>query len=297
MATTHSAAFRSDVLPRDVVEGRIQSPAFDLQMHLTRWPNAGEGVFQPSMAFIEMQLSPPKVAGTYVAGARPSAYADLADVTYVPAGRPLYCILSPGIQRCISCMFNLDALAERAALEWDWPDFDLENALSIRNDYVRLGMRRLAEEVLSPGFASAIQIENALMFVSLELRRHLVGDPRHAPSTGKLDARQLGLLRSMLIDAQGEPPTVGELAAACGMGGRQLAASYRRTTGVTLRSFIATTSLERAKMLLLDRTALIKQVAFNCGFQSSAAFAAAFRKSTGLTPVNYRKAMAAPRLS
>jgi AraC family transcriptional regulator len=297
MTATHTAAFQSAIIPNDVLEGRIHAPSFDVQLHLTRWPGAGEGVFKPSMQFIEMQLSPPKVSGTYVRGAPASAYADLSEVTFVPQGQPLYCRITPGLQRCISCMFDIGALSQRSAMEWNWPEFDPADALTIRNEYVRLGMRRVAEEVLAPGFAASAQIECLLLFVALELRRHLGNSAEPALSAGRLTTRQLALLRSMVVDGPGEIPSIGVLAAACGMGGRQLAASYRKTTGVTLRSFLASASLDRAKNMLLDRSTLIKQVAFDSGFQSSAAFTAAFRKSTGRTPVEYRAAMAAPRLS
>jgi AraC family transcriptional regulator len=100
----------------------------------------------------------------------------------------------------------------------------------------------------------------------------------------------------MVIDTPDSPPTIGELAAACGMGGRRLAFAYRNTTGVTLRSFIAGARLERAKIMLMDRHTLIKQVAYDSGFHSSAAFTAAFRKATGMTPVAFRAQIAATHL-
>jgi AraC family transcriptional regulator len=249
------------------------------------------------MSFVEMILSASmQVKGTYAAAAGRSDYARLGDVVFIPERSPLYCSWAPGAQRCISCMFDVRVLSERAAMEWSWPEFDVQAALDIRNEYVRLGLQRIAEEALSPGFASATQIECSLMFVALELRRHFAGERRIAqPREGKLSARQLQVLRSMVIERPNTSPTISELATECGMNGRQLALAYRRTTGVTLRSFIADARLERAKMLLLGGRTLIKQVAFDSGFQSAAAFIAAFRKSTGMTPIDFRAAMAAQR--
>jgi AraC family transcriptional regulator len=278
------------------VEGRISGTAFDVQLHYTRWPERGEGVFEPSTCFIQMFLSASKqVKGTYLSNARPSDYAELGEVAFIPEGSPLYCTWVAGAQRCISCMFDIGALSERAAVEWSWPSFDLESALDIRNEYVSLGLRRIAEEVLSPGFASETQIECSLMFVALELQRHLGSDQNERPAAGRLTARQLAVLRSMVVDTPDAPPTIAELAEACGMGGRQLALAYRKTTGVTFRSFVANARLERAKLKLLDGRTLIKQIAFDSGFQSSAAFTAAFRKSTGMTPVDFRSQKPVPR--
>jgi AraC family transcriptional regulator len=298
MAGLHDAAFRTDHWPTNVLEGHIATPAFDVQMHFTKWQRQGEAVFEPSMCFIEMFLSASKqVKGTYVPGLRPSDHLELGDISFVPEGVELFCSWVPGVQRSISCMFDIDKLSERAGMEWSWPGFDIAEALNIRNEYIGLGLRRVAEEVLSPGFASAVQIECSLLFVALELRRHLAGKSI-APeaAAGRLTSKQLALLRNMVANTAGAPPTIGELAASCGMGGRQLALAYRMTTGVTLRNFFATARLDRAKTLLLDGRTLIKQVAFDSGFQSSAAFTAAFRKATGKTPVEFRAAMSAPRL-
>jgi len=41
--------------------------------------------------------------------------------------------------------------------------------------------------------------------------------------------------------------------------------------------------------LLADGDLLIKQVAYRSGFRSAAAFGDAFRRATGLTPVQYRQ--------
>jgi len=297
MDTLHDQAFHTDRWPMDVLEGHLHGPLFDVQIHSTRWQGRGEAVFEPSMCFIEMFLSTARqVSGTYLRDAPPNDYALLGNISLIPERAPLYCRWTPGAQRSVSCMFDVARLFERAAVdeaEWRWPSFDLEKALNIQNEYVRVGLRRIAEELLSPGFASAMQIECSLLFVALELQRHFAGgDPPGRSGPGKLSGRHLGILRSMIIDTPGGPPTIGELAAACGMGGRQLALSYRRTTGATLRTFVAETRLERAKRQLLDGRTLIKQIAFDSGFQSSAAFTAAFRKATGKTPVEFRSAKA-----
>ena len=296
MESVHTQAFRSDQHYGNVVEGVLLGAAFDVRLQKTHWDEGGEGVFEPSMCFIEMFLSASKqIRGTFVHGAPSSGHPYLGGVSFVPEHTPLYCSWVPGIQRCISCMFDIRTLSERTAMEWTWPSFDLEDALNIRNEFVSLGLRRIAEELLSPGFASALQVECSLMFVALELRRHFgPSGEAERPTNGRLSSTQLSLLQSMMIDSAA-PPKISELAHACGMGGRQLAHAYRSATGVTLRSFIARSRLDRAKMLLCANHVLIKQIAYDAGFRSAAAFTAAFRKATGVTPVEYRASKAAAR--
>jgi AraC family transcriptional regulator len=288
MESIHTLAFRSDRPFGNVIEGHLEGPAFDVRVQRTKWKERGEGVFEPSMCFIEMFLSASKqIRGSFVSTAPTSEHPHLGNISFIPEHTALYCSWAPGIQRCISCMFDIRTLSERTAMEWTWPSFDLEEALDIRNEYVSLGLRRIAEELLSPGFASERQVECSLMFVALELTRHFRPKVAANLANSRLSPGQLAVLRSMMIDSA-VPPTISEMATACGMGGRRLAHSYRSATGITLRSFIARARLHRAKMLLCDGRILIKQIAYDAGFRSAAAFTAAFRKDTGLTPVEFR---------
>jgi AraC family transcriptional regulator len=290
MESVHNQAFHAGPQPfGNVVEANLTSPVFDVRVQRTHWQHRGEGTFQPSMCFIEMFLTSKQVRGTFLSNAV-SHHRELGNVSFIPERAALSCSWEPGIQRCLSCMFDIRALCERTALQWTWPHFDLEAALNIRNEYVSLGLRRIAEELLSPGFASEQQIECSLMFIAMELRRHFGSDERTPAATrGCLTAGQLTLLNEMMIDSSATP-TIAELAAACSMGGRQLAQAYRRSTGVTLRSFMAKSRLDRAKMQLFDDSILIKQIAYDAGFRSAAAFTAAFHKATGRTPLAFRAA-------
>lgn len=291
-----SQAFESEASYQNIVEAHAAGPAYDVRLHSTRWPEPGSGIFSPAEFFIKMMLTPvPLVKGGYEVNADHL----LRNVVFVPQGAPLQVTWREGIDRSISCFVDMSQLFTAAGIDWSWPDFDLASTFNVGNDYVRAGMRRIAEEVLEPGFASDAQIECTLTFIALEIRRQLArvgpSDMDHTPE--KLTAQQLAQLRAMVIESSGAPPTVAELSAACGMNSRRLAIAHKNTTGMTLRSFIAHARLERAKSLLLDGRFLIKQIAHECGFKNSAAFTAAFHKSTGETPLTFRAATQAGGLS
>ena len=283
-------ALKSTARVENVVEGHVCSATFDIQLHRTRWPEPGTGVFQPPMCFVEMILTRPLVQASYNRLAGSSDYRLLGDVAFVPRDVPLYCNWQDGNQRSVSCLFDIDRLSAGVGGEWHWPSFDLAKTLAIGNDYVRTGLRRVAEEVLSPGFASTSQIEISLMFVAHEIRRLLENAPiRELRDTRKLSDRQLAVMRELVFDTKGSEPSIAEVAAILMMNPRQLALAFRNTTGETLRNFFAHARIERAKHMLVERQAMIKQVAYDSGFSSSAAFGAAFRKATGLTPQEYRE--------
>lgn len=274
----------------DRVEGVSRAATFEVKIHRTNWLEPGEGLFRSPQCFVQMFYN----ASRLVTGVRdPSGNSvpdvNLGAIAFFAKDDPMLMRWQRGTQRSVSCGFDIDEMASRSAICWQWPNFDWASALVIRNDYIAAMLRRVAAETLSPGFASTLQIETLLLNVAFELRRQFgAQSSTKVDAPGELSRAQLDRLRQMAIDTSGDAPTIADLASAIGMGGRQLARRYRATTGQTLRSFLAESRLERAKLLLSDRRLLIKQVAFDCGFRSSAAFAAAFHRSTGRTPQAFR---------
>lgn len=290
MTVLHSDVLQFSSRFADRVEGRCRSTTFDIQIHSTNWLEPGEGLFKSPRSFIQMFSNTSRlVTGAHEPDGRRAEYVDLGHITFIAKDEPLRCRWQRGTQRSVSCMFDIEKITARMAIAWDWPSFDWANALAIRSDYIAATLRRVATETLNPGFASELQIETLLLGAAFELRRQFgEEEPVVAKPARELGRAQLDILRAMAIDTPGDPPSIADLADAVGMGGRQLAARYRAATGQTLRNFLAESRLERAKLLLRDRRLLVKQVAFDCGFRSSAAFAAAFSGSTGMTPQSFR---------
>ena len=48
--------------------------------------------------------------------------------------------------------------------------------------------------------------------------------------------------------------------------------------------------IEKAKKMLENKVILVEQIAALCGFESPSYFIKIFKKETGLTPLEYRKA-------
>src|SRR5690606_4418309 len=100
---------------------------------------------------------------------------------------------------------------------------------------------------------------------------------------------QLQTLRDLIEASRGLGPSLVELSAACGLQPRQLSERFKNSLGITLRQYIAESRINKARALLQDDQLLIKEVAYICGFQNAAAFTAAFRKATALTPQEFRE--------
>jgi AraC family transcriptional regulator len=296
--TLFDTSFRahSNVPPKNHVERHVASTTYHVQIQRAKWTSFGEGEFLPPWSFIQLMLVSTPMECWYDGTGKRGASARLGEISFIPSGKTLNCRWRPHNQRALSCMFDLKRLAERAGADWDWAKMENpEAALDIKNPYIGMALRRIAEELLSPSFASDAQIECSLMFITHELHRQFTKSrSRTSVERGKLSAWQLTVVREKLSADLGEGLSIHDIAEACGCGTRQLSKLYRNTAGETLRARIAQSRLERAKILLLNRDMQIKQAASLTGFRTLSAFSAAFRQATTLTPSEFQRVSGVP---
>ena len=173
----------------------------------------------------------------------------------------------------------------------DWSADLLAEALDIRSGELRGAMLRLANELANPGFASELMIEAISTEVLVLLQRHLLGPKGDGPAQrgGVLDRGQLRRIED-LADNPGPSPGIADLASACGISERHFSRLFRLATGRSAAQFVAERRIERARDRLAGSRAPIKQIAWEAGFESPAAFATAFRRATGQSPRAFRQA-------
>src|SRR5690606_1421008 len=289
MQSLHDRAFKSDVRPSMTLAGRIDDDAYDLKIFDACWEQPGEASFEPqNYCFLELLYYPiDHLYGTYRDGHADSL---IGKLLLVPPGATLYTRWTVGQQKTLSCLFDWSKLSVLGGFDWCWENIELQSTLDVKSIFLEALMTRLAEETERPGFASKLQIDTLLTLIALELSRHFnLVERSNQADTRKLSAAQIGLLREMLESSLGGEPSLTQLASACGLPPRELSERFRRSMGVTLRQFAAETRIRKARSLLTGERYLIKEVAYLCGFQDAAAFTAAFRRKTGLTPQAYRR--------
>jgi AraC family transcriptional regulator len=270
------------------IENEIAAPGMLVQIQRYRWDQPlNEGFFNPQVCYLDLSLirRSPEEQASMQQGAR---YFPIGDSVFWPAGSEIRSRIPAVDHRVLSCMF--DPVMLEHYLDIKWSLFEMSACFAIRNPHIRHGLARLAEEVQAPGFASQALVQSTVCSLVVELTRHFRGIKSTAIESGsRLTSRQLRLLEERTENLSGATPTLDELASVCGLSSRHLTRAYKNTTGTTLSQFIADTRIRQAKGLLSKPEALIKTVAFDTGFQSAAAFAAAFRKATGWSPRRFRK--------
>ncbi|MBA4191084.1 MAG: AraC family transcriptional regulator [Planctomycetaceae bacterium] len=83
---------------------------------------------------------------------------------------------------------------------------------------------------------------------------------------------------------------VGELAAVAGLSAYQFDQRIRRLFRLTTGQLLLKFRMDAAAEQLRDTTRPVTQVGLDCGFADQSAFARQFRRTTGLTPGEYRRA-------
>ncbi len=100
---------------------------------------------------------------------------------------------------------------------------------------------------------------------------------------GKVD-----LVRDILLDDLGNPPTIEMLAQQVGLSQRRLSEAFRATTGMTVLEWVLEQKLLLARELLMEGALPLKEISFRTGYAHRSSFTEAFAKRFGVSPSQYR---------
>jgi AraC family transcriptional regulator len=283
--------FKLRTVSRFKVEAELSRPGVRLAVCRYAWDTALEPTaFRSDAHYLDFALlhRRPGFQVAYLGRSNRHVVAASGDCCFVPAGHEMLVRCPEGEQRVLACQFDPDAL--RAYFDWEWTPLKLAECFDINNLQIRSSLSRIAEEVLCPGFATEVVVDSALSTLTVDLHRYFHDSRRSPPrSVGRLSPHKWRLLQEMIHSADHPNASVESLASRCGFSARHLSRIFRNTTGRTLGDFVAEVRVARAKRRLTDRDALIKEIAYECGFRSQSAFAHAFRRATGQTPQQYRQ--------
>ena len=116
------------------------------------------------------------------------------------------------------------------------------------------------------------------------------------PKTGKKHsgdpAPQLALAAKELLDHQGRAAgSIQALLATLGCTYPHVCRLFRKSFGLTPLEYLNAQRLEQAKSLLSNPRLTVAEVAYQSGFNDAGYFAKKFRQQTGITPMDYRRAL------
>lgn len=248
------------------------------------WHDAREVTFEPPVSYLEMTGM--KAEGRYVLPHFTSLVPQ-GNLRFFPASHMFYSRWQGDLQKSFLCILDIPRLTG-----WDIsPSIEqLRSTINLRNDYVTSLVRRAYAEVMAPGFCNHLVLDSISVALAAEMLQLCSTRPVPRERGSKFDQRHLDTLAARIRDSRCKP-TLEELAHETGLSPRQYARLFRAAAGESVASFCSRQLLSQAMELLADRSLLVKEVAFRCGFADTASFSKAFRKAAGASPQQYRQSL------
>lgn len=279
----------TDRLPPLMVAARMELPVADIELCEYDIDRPRRATIDRTDDVLEMTLSDlPSLPFARYPEIPAMAARRLGELMFIPAGHAVDIEWEAGRRRVIRCIFRSgDQRPPRS-----WTKEELLAGLDVRSQRVRAAMLGLAEEMTAPGFESSLLAQSLSGLAAVELGRYFRRPPAFPAGPGRLTAMQMQQIDARILTG-GRLPTAGELAVQCGFSKRHFFRVFRRTTGQSLVDYATARRIDQAKALLRESRLVVKQIAHQCGFGTPAAFSAAFRRATGMTPREYRSSAAA----
>lgn len=217
----------------------------------------------------------------------PDHFERIGDAFLVPPGETMRAKSDGGRpQTSIVCHLRKESIRAWFGGDLEWTDRRLKDGLDIDDANIRGLLRRLAEELRHPGFASEALVELIGAQLAIELGRYCAA-VTEVPASGTLAPWRLKLIDERLREER-RTATLCELAGLCKLSVRQLTRGFRKSRGCSIGEYLSQSRLENAKRLLATDQS-IKSIAYALGFASPSSFSYAFRRALGETPRQFRE--------
>ena len=153
---------------------------------------------------------------------------------------------------------------------------------------IRLAFAQWADDL------AAGRAKIALLEVEARVRRlAAVVQPQGKPPlplpVGNLRLKHVQGLVSLIAENYAKPLTVAALARQVGLHPHYAMTVFKATLGISLQTYLTQHRIAHAQRLLATSALPILDVAFSCGFTSTSQFYELFKRSSGLTPRQYRQ--------
>jgi AraC-like DNA-binding protein len=246
------------------------------------WEERKEIIFAPPCSYFEMTEF--RSQGRYL---HPSFHELLPQggIRFYPAGRDFHTRWHDREQNSLFCRIDVARITGMSA---ELADEQLPATIDVRNAYIRMLLLRSRQELLAPGFCSQIVLDSLSLALAAEMLQHFsLASPRRRARGAKLDNIYLHSLATRVREER-RAPDLTQLAAEQGVSPRHFERLFREAAGEAPAAFCRRHVHMLARDLLRDRSLLVKEISYRCGFANTASFSAAFRQAEGVSPQQYR---------
>jgi AraC family transcriptional regulator len=252
------------------------------------WAEPIDLVFEPKHYWLELQLLPTVADGQARFADKWSGnqYESIGRVYLLPMSEAVHLKSSCREYFGVSCSFMPEAIDRWFDNGLDWTENRLRQCVNITSPVIQSLLFRLSEEIRMPGLGSEVLTELYFEQIMIQLARYCLGSEERADKGG-LAAWRMRLIKERLAEP-GARVSLNDLATLCNMSPRQLTRAFRTSNGCSIGDYVAQSRIVLAKRLLKTNQN-VKSIVHALGFNSPSHFYAAFRRSTGETPLKYRQ--------
>lgn len=263
----------------------------------TDWDRPAEFRVRPRDYVLTVALSPPfqYTQVRLATDTNEGSFLDAGTLAFIPADIDMQIRTSGGRLREMECHFDRDSFEALTGLGRNWNAHTLSACLNIKNARLTQTLLRLAQETLTPGFASSKMAELLGSQAAIELARHL----RSAEAKGRTAKQtllpwQLRRVTDHIEKLVSYTPDIAVIAELCGIGSRHLRRLFKDTTDRTIYEYARSVWVAKAKALLSDTNIPLKEISSQLGFSDPTSFSIAFRRATGEAPKTFRQQFRRP---
>ena len=285
---------RVEVRPGDGIK-RISANWYGLSAEIAQF--VGRGPFDykfcaPVHLLIAIERAVRSAGETRVGRSLKSSRRDFSGtLSLVPAGDEFRGTFVPRVWPRTAYIY-LDPKALPADSEIDFAKLDLTPRLFFENAALSATATKLAGLIENPGTVDRLYAETLATLLLLELLRLERGSVAMPNATrGGLATWQVRRVRDFIEDNLTEHVSLAELARLTRLSPTHFCCAFKRSVGLPPHQYQLRRRVERAKALLADPSLSVTAIALDCGFSLPGSFATAFRKTTGLTPSAFRRAL------
>ena len=276
-------------MTRNVIEAELSGQSARVRVQTYEYDKPSEQTRRPSQhqltLMVTRNLQLPRGYFGRLASGRTFP---LGNLIYVPAGQSIWAEGPGGPHTMITCALPRGMHRVLAQFEQAWDDDNLARCVNLRSDWIVETMRRLGGEAVNPGFGSDILLDSLATALPVELVRQIEAQPAPCPKQGGLSSRQLRMIEEYICDWPGGGIKVADLASLAGLSRGHFMRAFKQSTGSTVHAYVEQARLHRAKAMLLEGEAPLKQIAARLGFSDPSSFSLAFRRKTGMAPGRFR---------
>jgi AraC family transcriptional regulator len=229
---------------------------------------------------------------THIDGLRPSTLHDLSrKMLFVPANHAFKGRFVPRVLPR-TAYFYIDPAQLTVDPELDFSSIDFAPRLFFDDPTLWATAEKLTALIETPASGSRLYAEALSAVLAVELVRLERGTPAPpATARGGLAGWQKRAACDYIEEHLAEDVALADLAAVAKLSPAHFCRAFKRSLGMPPHRYQVQRRIEQAKTLLADAQLPVLNVALACGFGFSSNFTQAFRKVTGITPSEFRRAL------